>query len=368
MVDRRADLYSLLRPLLFRLDPETAHALAFRLLGALQGALERSRPAPPKEEPTLAQELFGLRFPNPIGLAAGLDKNADLPHVWAALGFGFAELGTITAQPQDGNPRPRIFRLTADRALINRLGFNNRGAEPVARRLAQRLSRHRPTIPLGINIGKSRAAAPHETIADYCASFRALFPLADYFAINVSSPNTPGLRDLQGEGHLDALLAALQGENARMAESHRTAPRPLLVKLAPDLSRDGLLAIVEVVRRRGAAGLIATNTTVQRPPMRSPGALTQQAGGLSGEPLRPLSTEIIRMLHQLCDGTLPIVGVGGIFTAADAYEKIRAGASLVQVYTALVYDGPWIVRRMQNGLKELLLRDGFHTVGDAVGR
>jgi dihydroorotate dehydrogenase len=358
--------YRLLRPLLFRLPPELAHQLAVRVLAPLEAVLERRTPAPAKTDPVLVQELWGLTFPNPVGLAAGFDKNGVLPHVWAALGFGFAELGTVTAHAQPGNPPPRLFRLTDQHALINRLGFNNAGAEAVARTLAARL-RRRPPIPLGINLGKSRITPVEDAIADYRRSVAALFDCADYLVVNVSSPNTPGLRDLQSAAQLAPLLDAVQQENHRLAAQRGGAPRPLLVKIAPDLDADALRSIVEVALAAGAAGLIATNTTVDRSALPASHPLAREAGGLSGAPLRARATAVIRALHRLTSGRLPIVGVGGVFSADDAYEKIRAGASLIQVYTGFVYEGPATARRICRGLCERLTRDGYPNLRPAVG-
>ncbi len=356
---------ALVRPLLFRLDPERAHDVTWRAVVALERVLaHRHHPKPVCTHPALAQELWGLSFPNPVGLAAGFDKDARAPHVWEALGFGFAELGTITAHEQPGNPRPRLFRLAADRAVINRFGFNNSGASAVAERL-HTLQRHaRPRIPIGINIGKSRVTPLEDAPQDYAQSLRALFSFASYFAVNVSSPNTPGLRDLQGEASLSALLAALREENERHATALGLPPRPLLVKVAPDLADEDLARIVAVAVAQGAAGLVATNTTVSRAGLRQP---STESGGLSGAPLRARATAVVRTLHGLAGSRLPIIGVGGIFSARDAYEKIRAGASLVQVYTGLLYEGPLLARRIARGLVPLLQRDGFAHLRDAVG-
>lgn len=360
-------LYRLLRPLLFRLDPETAHRLAFACLRVVELVLERAPLRAPAREARLGQRLWGLDFPSPIGLAAGLDKNAEVPHVWAAFGFGFAELGTVTAEAQSGNPTPRLFRLIEDRAVINRMGFNNRGAAAVAAQLAARLARRPSAIPLGINIGKSRVTALEDAARDYRASLGALFSCADYLVVNVSSPNTPGLRDLQSAEQLGALLSSLQDENARLADARASAPRPILVKVAPDLDDEGLASLVQAARSADAAGFVATNTTLDRGELRAPAALVQEAGGLSGAPLRDRSTAVIRNLYRLVGGELPIIGVGGVFTADDAYEKIRAGAALVQVYTGLVYEGPALPRLLARGLAEHLGRDGFARLSDAVG-
>jgi len=359
-------IYQTLRPLLFRLDAEQAHDLIFRLLMAVEWLLARRVPAPaPWSHPALAQRLWDVTFPNPVGLAAGLDKDARAPHVWAALGFGFAELGTVTAVAQAGNPRPRMFRLPADRALINRLGFNNAGAAAAAERL-RRLQRRVPfPIPIGINLGKSRDTPLEQAAQDYIRSLRQLFAFASYIVINVSSPNTPGLRDLQSEGHLRTLLAALSAENTALAAERREPPRPLLVKVAPDLTDDALAALVAVARAQGAAGLIATNTTVGRGGLRTP---ANEAGGLSGAPLRERSTAVVRHLYRLAAGALPIIGVGGIFTAHDAYAKIRAGASLVQLYTGMIFEGPQLAQRIARGLVDLVHADGFAHVRQAIGR
>lgn len=359
--------YSAIRPLLFRLDAERAHRLAFGALAVVQRVLERLPPHGSPPAPELAQELFGLSFPNPVGLAAGLDKDAELPHVWPALGFGFAELGTITARAQPGNPRPRLFRLPDERALINRMGFNNRGAQAVAQHLMTRLARRRCAVPLGLNIGKSRLVPIEDAASDYAESLRVLFPLADYVVLNVSSPNTPGLRELQSEALLEPLLATFQSENQQLAGAHGWAPLPVLVKVSPDLPDDGLQAVVEVARRCGVSGLVATNTTLQRPLASADAGVARESGGLSGAPLRSLSTHAIRLLYRATGGTLPIIGVGGIFRAEDAYEKVRAGASLVQVYTALVYEGPGFPRALSSGLVSLLRRDGFSHLRQAVG-
>ena len=357
--------YAAIRPLLFRLDAERAHNLVFGGLAACERLLVAAGAAPhPWSHPAITQQLWGATFPNPVGLAAGFDKGARAPHVWPLLGFGFAELGTITAHAQPGNPRPRMFRLSADRALINRLGFNNPGAAAAAQRLARLQRRLQPPLPIGINLGKSRVTPLEAAAQDYAQSLRALFPFAAYVVINVSSPNTPGLRDLQAEEHLAALLAALVHENAALAETHRQPARPLLIKVAPDLTDEALAAVVSVASRGGAAGLVATNTTIARDGLHT---ATDEAGGLSGAPLRARSTAVIRTLHRLAGGALPIIGVGGIFTAADAYEKIRAGASLVQLYTGMVYEGPRLARRIAGGLVDLLRRDGFGHLRDAVG-
>jgi dihydroorotate dehydrogenase len=357
-------LYRSIRPLLFRLDAERVHNLVFSGLVFAERIVARHAPRP-WSHPALAQRVWNVDFPNPIGLAAGFDKDARAPHVWPLLGFGFAELGTITAQAQPGNPRPRLFRLPADGALINRLGFNNAGADAVARQLARLHRVEVPSTPIGINIGKSRSTPLEQAADDYVYSFRRLAAYADYVVINVSSPNTPGLRDLQAEEQLRQLLAALASENAAWAQQQGRAPRPLLVKVAPDLSDEALACIVTVARTGGAAGLVATNTTIRRDGLRTS---IDEAGGLSGAPLRERATTVVRTLFRLAGNTLPIIGVGGVFSAADAYAKIRAGASLVQLYTGMIYEGPRVASRIARGLVELLARDGCAHISDAIGK
>lgn len=357
--------YRLVRPLLFRLDAERAHRLAFALLERVEQVLQRRRRAVrPWTHASLQQQIWGIDFANPIGLAAGFDKDARAVHVWSLLGFGFAELGTVTALAQPGNPSPRLFRLAGDRALINRLGFNNRGADAVAEHLRQALQSVAAAAPIGINLGKSKVTPLERAAEDYVHSLRRLWPLAAYVVVNVSSPNTPGLRDLQGEEHLAALMAALRDANAELARQASDKPRPLLIKVAPDLSTEGLDAVVRVAQQYGAAGLVATNTTIRRDGLHTH---SDEAGGLSGAPLRARSTEVVRHLYRATGGALPIIGVGGIFDARDAYEKIRAGASLVQLYTGMIFEGPLIARHIARGLVDLLQRDGLANVRDAVG-
>lgn len=353
-------LYTLLRHLLFSLDAERAHGLAMDAMAACETVLSRTGRAPaPTRDARLEQRLWNIDFPNPIGLAAGFDKNARAPHVWPLLGFGFAELGTVTALPQPGNERPRMFRYPAERAVINRLGFNNAGAAAVAQRLAELRRRAPWSTPIGINLGKSRAVDIDDATADYLASFRSLRSLADYIVINVSSPNTPELRELQDKDRLRALLDALMGEN-----SSGGVPRPILVKVAPDLTDEGLAAVVEVARETGMSGLVATNTTLDHSTVASN---APQSGGLSGAPLRARSTAVIRFLYQLAGRDLPIIGVGGVASADDAYEKIRAGASLVQLYTGMIYEGPGLARSINRRLPKLLQRNGYAHLREAVG-
>ncbi|KUG07080.1 quinone-dependent dihydroorotate dehydrogenase [Solirubrum puertoriconensis] len=332
----------LLRPLLFRLSPEQAHHFTFEALGAagklpFAHALLRNQFG--YEHPNLEREVFGLKFKNPIGLAAGFDKNAVLVDELAALGFGHVEVGTVTPRPQPGNPTPRLFRLPTDKALINRMGFNNAGAAAAAERLRKR----RTDVIIGGNIGKNKDTPNEEAAADYVACVQALHDTVDYFVVNVSSPNTPGLRQLQEREPLLALLREVQRAN----HAQRTA-RPLLLKIAPDLTNEQLDDILVIVREAGLNGVVATNTTVARNGLRTPASEVEHmgAGGLSGAPVRARSTEVIRYLHQRSGGTLPLIGVGGVFSPDDAQEKLDAGASLVQLYTGFIYEGPAVVERM----------------------
>jgi dihydroorotate dehydrogenase len=299
----------------------------------------------PPSDPSRAREVFGIRFPNPVGLAAGFDKNARVLPAWEKLGFGFVEAGTITAAGQPGNPRPRIFRLPAQQALINRLGFNNDGAEAVAARLALLKASNRwPCIPIGLNIGKTKVTPLEEAAGDYLFSFEKLFPFADYFVLNVSSPNTPGLRALQDAAALDQLLGAIQQRNRELSATPRL--RPVLLKIAPDLEFPQIEEIIALLLRHGLAGIVATNTTLDHSSI--PEALRRE-GGLSGAPLRARSTEIVRFIAGLTD--LPIIAVGGIHDAASAMEKFNAGAALVQIYTGFIYEGPALIRQIASALK-----------------
>ena len=377
-----------IRPALFTQDSERIHNFTLKALGrvsrspilcnvasALYGASE------------LPIELFGLRFPNPVGLAAGMDKQAAAVPIWSALGFGFCELGGVTWHAQPGNPAPRMFRAIDDEALINRMGFNNGGAEALAVRLTEWRNLGRwPNHPVGINLGKSKITPLDKAAEDYANSFRVLRDLADFFVVNVSSPNTPNLRQLQDKSALDEILAALgemQNAKCKMQNSDSVAPsgirhpasgihsspKPLLVKVAPDLTFEALDEILELVGPRKIAGLVAANTTISRPATRSSRLqnVYSETGGLSGRPLRLRSTEVIRHLYRQTKGTLPIIGVGGIFDADDAYQKILAGASLVQIYTGLVYEGPAIARQIVRGLQTRMSRDGFTSLQQAVG-
>ncbi|HEX9448121.1 MAG TPA: quinone-dependent dihydroorotate dehydrogenase [Dongiaceae bacterium] len=361
-------LYGCLRPVLFRLAPETAHGLAINGLKLLQLFGRAGAAAGPAiaTDAVLHQNLWGLDFPNPIGLAAGFDKDAEVWQALLQLGFGFAEVGSVTPLPQAGNPRPRLFRLTEADAVLNRLGFNNQGVAAMARRLLAS-GRGNPARHgrLGINLGKNKAT--EDAAADYEIGIRALARFADYLVINVSSPNTPGLRALQGRAPLQELLGRTAQALAALDLPQRP---PLLLKIAPDLTADDIediAAVAQLAQSSGQLdGLIVSNTTITRP-----AAIdrhwAQEAGGLSGKPLFTLSTEILRQVYRLTGGKLPIIGVGGIASGADAYAKIRAGASLVQLYSAMIYQGPLLARRLNRDLKALLIRDGFATVAAAVG-
>ena len=331
--------------MLFRLDPEQAHRLTLNLLALagssapLRSLLKRAFSYPELSRPVKA---FGLRFANPVGLAAGYDKDGRAMHGLACLGFGHLELGTVTPKPQTGNPRPRLFRLPEDQALINWMGFPNRGVE----QLLSRLKRRPKEIVIGVNIGKGAETRLESAAEDYRLLLRALHPYADYLAVNVSSPNTPGLRELQDRNQLRALLRALDAARAELG-----GPRtPILVKLAPDLSDAELEDAVQVIVETGMDGVIATNTTTSRPGLRSP--LREQQGGLSGAPLRERALEVIHKIHDLTSGRLPVIAVGGILGPGDAAEALQAGAALVQIYTGLVYRGPGLVREILAGLAD----------------
>ena len=346
-----AELYRYLRPLLFSMDAEAAHHLAMNALAAcsrlrfplgllrtMSGAADTSISG----NKSLSRNVFGVRFPNPVGLAAGFDKNGVALTAWEALGFGFIETGTITAKPQPGNPMPRMFRVPERRALINRLGFNNDGADAVAKRFndLQALGRW-PAVPVGINIGKSKVTPLERATEDYVYSLGKLHPYGDYFVLNVSSPNTPGLRTLQGRDELDALLRAVQAKNRSLPN-----PRPMLVKIAPDLSFPQIEEILELARQHALAGIVATNTTIDHSSL--PASAPKETGGLSGGPLRTRSTEIVRFLAERTP--LPIIAVGGVSDADSAREKLAAGATLVQLYTGFVYGGPTLVPQICRGL------------------
>jgi dihydroorotate dehydrogenase len=388
------DLYqTLLRPLLFsglKTDPEWLHQQSLKVLGWMDegsvsqlpwflAQIERSLS---RADPRLQQQLLGLTFANPVGLAAGFDKDGIAAGLWSRFGFGFAELGTVTFHAQPGNPLPRLFRLPLDQAVLNRMGFNNQGAAALAERLREKGKPERgkdtenltppstlPTphffpSPIGINLGKSKITPLEEAATDYVSSFRLLQDWGDYFVVNVSSPNTPGLRSLQDKAQLEPILQALQQEN----RGHK----PLLVKIAPDLEWEAIADVIALAQHHQLAGIIATNTTIRRDGLQTQRLSTgnpvaQEAGGISGAPVRQRSTDVIRFIYQETQGQLPIIGVGGIFTAEDAWEKITAGASLVQVYTGWIYQGPWMVRRVLEGLLQKLDEAGLESIKDAVG-
>lgn len=341
--------YALVRPFVHASDGEAAHNLT---LAALQ-PLPRARRA--LTSPALATELAGIAFPNPVGLAPGFDKDARVAHAMPHFGFGFVEVGTLTPLPQAGNPRPRLFRLVEDGAVINRMGFNNGGQDSAAERIAC-LRRYRLPVPLGINIGANKDSA--DRIADYAKGAAAMAPLADYLTVNISSPNTPGLRALQDKGALEALLdgvAAAQGD----------AAKPVFLKVAPDLEPADIDDIVSVAIDKGLAAIIVSNTTVERPALASRHA--GEIGGLSGAPLADLALQRLKDFRGASGGRVPLIGVGGIATAEQAWERIRAGASLVQLYSAMVFEGPGLAARIARGLEALAARDGFARVSDAVG-
>ncbi len=341
-------LYRLLRPALFMLDAERAHRLTIDLLRLGTGTAFTPEP---RSTPELETVIGGLRFPNPVGLAAGFDKDAEVFGPSLAMGFGFVEVGTLTPLPQKGNPAPRLFRLVEDRAVINRMGFNNAGQEAALGRLEKR---YRTRGIVGVNVGANKDSP--DRIADYVKGVRTMAPVADYLTINISSPNTPGLRGLQDEGALDELLAEVRQAGAK---------KPVFLKVAPDLAEGDPERITRAAIDHGIAAIIVSNTTVSRPPLKSRHA--GEAGGLSGAPLKPLALEALRQFRRASGGALPLVGVGGIASPEDAWARIRAGASLVQLYSAMVYEGPGIARRIVRGLEGLMRRDGFASLAEAVG-
>lgn len=378
------DLYRLLVPsILFawlKADPEWLHQKSMQSLHWLlqasiasnptqaaiaTGILSRFQRSLVCQDDRLQQTLWGITFPNPVGLAAGFDKDGVAAPVWGNFGFGFAELGTVTYHAQPGNPQPRLFRLLADQAALNRMGFNNQGAASLAERLTQQWQHHQRPVPIGINLGKSKITPLDAAVEDYLGSFRLLKELGDYFVVNVSSPNTPGLRSLQAIEQLEPILTTLQQEN--------TAQKPLFVKIAPDLAWDDIAAVVDLAQRCGLTGVIATNTTIQKEGLKTQtlretgNRITEEAGGISGAPLRDRATEVIRFIWQHTQGQFPIIGVGGIFTADDAWEKITAGATLVQLYTGWIYEGPGALRRINQGLLDHLQAQGLSHISEAVG-
>lgn len=344
--------FSLLRPLIFRISAEPAHRLTIKALALSSGG---NRAAP---TPTLAQRIGGVVFPNPVGMAPGFDKNAEVPDAMLGMGFGHVEVGTVTPLPQEGNPKPRLFRLVEDRAVINRMGFNNEGAQAVTRRLMRRRETGAHGLPgiVGVNIGANKDSA--DRIADYAQMTRLMAPLASYLTVNISSPNTPGLRALQDEGALSALLDAV-------IEARGNITVPIFLKLAPDLEPSDIDSICRIALEKKLAALIVSNTTITRPGLRSRHA--GEAGGLSGAPLRHLALQRLRDFRNASGGAIPLVGVGGISTVEDAWDRIRAGASLIQFYSAMVYEGPGLARRIVRGLEKKVREAGMTSIAEAVG-
>ncbi len=344
-------LYPFAQPVLRGLDPESAHRLTIKALSVLGSR------RPPADDPRLTVRAFGLEFPNPIGLAAGFDKNAEVPRAMLGLGFGFVEVGSITPRPQSGNARPRIFRLEEDRAVINRLGFNNQGIEAAKQHLWRALE---GGGVIGVNVGANKDST--DRAADYVRGLTQLAPLASYITVNISSPNTPGLRGLQDRTEFEGLLGKLL--EARRQLTHRV---PLLVKIAPDLDDSALSDIASIALAKKLDGLIVSNTTIARPDSLK-SANAKETGGLSGAPLFSPSTEVLKKIRALTQGKLTLIGVGGVSSGADAYAKIRAGASLVQLYTAFAYEGPALILRIKQELIESMKRDGFKSIAEAVGK
>jgi dihydroorotate dehydrogenase len=350
----------IIRPAAFRLDAEHAHEAALKSLRFALSTKKAKQFARkvfnPGDWP--AVERFGLKFPGPIGLAAGFDKNALAVEPLESLGFGFIEVGTVTLRPQAGNPKPRLFRLEEDLALLNRMGFNNDGSDAVA----SRLSKLRCKCPIGVNIGRNKDVANEDAVEDYVKVFEIVAPHADYVAINVSSPNTPGLRNLQEAGLLDRLLAALSSSNRELS-----APKPIMVKLSPDLDEDQIHEIADVCLSNEVSGIIATNTTLSRSGLKTQGNLLYEEGGISGRPLGKLSNQVISTLYRHLGKRIAIIGVGGIMSAQDAFEKIASGASLLQVYTGFIYGGPSFPSSLSLGLREIIEKMGFSSLEEAVG-
>ncbi|WP_172831628.1 quinone-dependent dihydroorotate dehydrogenase [Mycobacterium asiaticum] len=350
-------MYGLLRSMLFRVPAERVHTLVFaglRGVSAIAPARRGLRRRLGPVDPVVASTVFGVRFPGPLGLAAGFDKDGTGLSTWGAMGFGYAEIGTVTAHAQPGNPSPRLFRLPDDHALLNRMGFNNHGAGALAARLAQ----HVPDVPLGVNIGKTKSTPPERAVEDYRASARLLAPLASYLVVNVSSPNTPGLRDLQAVDSLRPILLAVLAE---------AATTPVLVKIAPDLSDSDVDDVADLAVELGLAGIVATNTTVSREGLRTPGVQELGAGGISGPPVAQRAIEVLRRLYDRVGDRLTLISVGGIETADDAWERITAGASLLQGYTGFIYGGGLWAKNIHGGIARRLHDGGFASLSDAVG-
>ncbi|MDA0757873.1 MAG: quinone-dependent dihydroorotate dehydrogenase [Bacteroidetes bacterium] len=334
---------NLLRPIFFCFDAEKIHDLTFliiKIFSKIPFLFSFINTFYKVNHPKLETNLFGIKFPNPVGLAAGLDKNAKLINQFSSLGFGFIEIGTVTPLAQKGNSKKRLFRLANDQGIINRMGFNNDGVDTVLKRL-----KCRNNVIVGGNIGKNKSTDNKDAVSDYLICFEKLFPYVNYFAINVSSPNTENLRDLQHKDNLHLLLKAIQKKNSTYPE-----PKPILLKIAPDLSSDQLLDIIDVVKTTSIDGVIATNTTLSREGLKSPDDLINQKGGLSGRPLCDKSTQVIKFLHEKSNGSFPIIGVGGIMNSEDALDKIKAGASLIQLYTGFVYSGPGLVKQINQSI------------------
>lgn len=339
----------LIRPILFLLDAETAHHFSFWAIGVLSklglGFLFRKLFA--LNDPRLEREVFGIKFKNPVGLAAGFDKDAKLYNEFSDFGFGFVEIGTVTPKPQPGNPKKRLFRLREDKAIINRMGFNNKGVFEAVEQLKKK---HR--VIVGGNMGKNKVTPNAEAIKDYLICFEALFEHVDYFVVNVSSPNTPGLRELQDKAPLTNLLKKLKRQNSKQAKKMNLKEKPILLKIAPDLSDDQLLDIIDIVKNTQIDGVIATNTTIERKGLKTHLILTEEKGGLSGKPLGQRSTEVIRFLAEKSNKAFPIIGVGGIHSPEDALEKLDAGADLVQLYTGFIYEGPGLIKKINKAILE----------------
>ena len=349
-------MYAALRRALFTVPPERIHTLVFAALRAATAtdpARRQLRRALAPHDPILASTVFGVSFPGPLGLAAGFDKDGLGLHTWGPLGFGYAEVGTVTAQAQPGNPQPRLFRLPADRGLLNRMGFNNHGAG----QLALRLARHHPDVPIGVNIGKSKATPPERAVDDYRSSARLLGPLAAYLVVNVSSPNTPGLRDLQAVEALRPILTAVLAETST----------PVLVKIAPDLSDEDVDAVADLAVELGLAGIVATNTTISRAGLRTPGVDALGPGGISGPPVADRALAVLRRLRARVGDRLVLISVGGIETAEDAWQRITAGAALLQGYTGFVYGGGLWAKGIHDGIAARLHAGGFASLAEAVG-
>ncbi|KAB2878560.1 quinone-dependent dihydroorotate dehydrogenase [bacterium] len=359
----------LIRPLLFQFDSESVHDFILNRLDHNGAFLSYFKKSFQVNDPILNQSIFNRHFPNPIGLAAGFDKYAKAIPAWNYLGFGFAEIGTVTGQEQSGNERPRLFRLKKDQALINRFGFNNAGALKTSTALELwKIKNLLHAIPLGINIGKTKVVELEKAKEDYLLSFETLWTYGDYFVVNVSSPNTPNLRELQDKSFLTDIIQILTESNSRLSKISGQLPKPILVKIAPDLNLSQIDDVLQVIESTKISGIVATNTTIERNNLRSDPHLSKEAGGLSGKPLKKRSTEIVRHIYASTQGKILIIGVGGIFTGDDAFEKIKAGASLLQIYTGFIYEGPMVCKKINKRLIELVKRDGFKNITAVVGK